>query len=664
MKYNTLLSLFTLFIATAGTTPVNAENSIYHRLAQEYLPSLAHELKAEKKNEKTLKQENKEASIAYKFGNIKPPIIGEAEKIKLLYGMATQQAEEDVQPPLLPTVCKDLELFTNTGGNPTRSVFSSIDRTKTTAGKIALQKMLLCPLSDIEQLQARQAIVKELISNKELFEQLDEQLDRIKQHENDMIWFWKDLDTEVHQHFDTVYFTHEYLTPLNKKSIALSSWSRFCTVVLPGISLYAAWYIFSMLKDVVYYTYHYENDTKKQCLNYGYVGFMTLYFSILNKLTINKAIDTCTTENGIHEKMAHVHSYIDSIRSLATTVSSTAGLNHYEATLALKPSQEQQAQELLEVLDNGCFDKEPSIIRNKGVILSSFKMMFDAKDNLIPAMLASGEVDAYLSIAKLYKENETHPRAPYCFAEFESGVWYEELCGPNNIIDARFSPVLNITNLWHPFINQDCVVTNSIKLGSTSRPKDMLLTGPNAGGKSTILKSIAVAVILAQTFGIAPAQEIRLTPFHTINTYLNIPDATGQESLFQAEMRRAHELLDSITHLKEKQCALSIMDEIFTGTNPEEGRAGAYGITRALSEMRNSINIITTHYKELTRLEVETGGTIKNFKVSVIEYEDGSIEPTYKLEPGISHQQIALKLLKNSKLNATMIDYAYQAFNQ
>jgi DNA mismatch repair protein MutS len=224
--------------------------------------------------------------------------------------------------------------------------------------------------------------------------------------------------------------------------------------------------------------------------------------------------------------------------------------------------------------------------------------------------------------------------------------------------------MLELTDVWHPLIDQNVVISNNVVLGGSHPTKDMLITGPNAGGKSTALKSIALGAILAQSFGIVPAKKAVLTPFCAINTYLNIPDSVGQESLFQAEMRRAHELFSSLENLDGNRFALSIMDEIFTGTNPEEGEAGARGVAYNLALLNNSINIVTTHYKGLTTLEDDTNGVIKNFKVSVIEDTEGNITPTYKLERGISHQRVALKLLKKSGFNKNIINTAYAAFNK
>ena len=87
-----------------------------------------------------------------------------------------------------------------------------------------------------------------------------------------------------------------------------------------------------------------------------------------------------------------------------------------------------------------------------------------------------------------------------------------------------------------------------------------------------------------------------------------------------------------------------ILDEIFTGTNPEEGKEGSRQVINLLNKQVNNIAIIATHYHDLTDLEEKTKGHIKNYKVSV-DRVNGKIKYLYKLEPGISDQKIALELV-------------------
>ena len=136
-------------------------------------------------------------------------------------------------------------------------------------------------------------------------------------------------------------------------------------------------------------------------------------------------------------------------------------------------------------------------------------------------------------------------------------------------------------------------------------PCNSIITGPNAGGKSTIIKSIGISLLTSQTLGLAFADNLQFTPFHILNSYLNIPDCKGKESLFEAEMHRSLDHIKMCKNLPEEQRSFIIMDEIFSSTNPHEGISGAYAIAKKMASFDNSVCVITTHFTQLTNLESE-----------------------------------------------------------
>ena len=83
--------------------------------------------------------------------------------------------------------------------------------------------------------------------------------------------------------------------------------------------------------------------------------------------------------------------------------------------------------------------------------------------------------------------------------------------------------------------------------------------------------------------------------------YLNIPDTSGRDSLFQAESRRCKEILDCITANSTKR-HFGIFDELYSGTNPYEAVASAYGYIHHISGMKNVDFMLTTHYISLCEL--------------------------------------------------------------
>ena len=148
------------------------------------------------------------------------------------------------------------------------------------------------------------------------------------------------------------------------------------------------------------------------------------------------------------------------------------------------------------------------------------------------------------------------------------------------------------------------------------------------------------------------------TPFKFIETHLNIADNVNSgHSLFKAEVIRAQELINKVQEAKKGEFIYTIFDEVFNGTSPKEGAAAAYGVAKHLGKFSNNICFIATHFSIMTDLEKNTE-TYKNYKVSVVKEDDGTIRNLYKVEPGISHQYIALDILKNEGLSGSILEEA------
>ena len=212
--------------------------------------------------------------------------------------------------------------------------------------------------------------------------------------------------------------------------------------------------------------------------------------------------------------------------------------------------------------------------------------------------------------------------------------------------------------MWHPAMPRAASVPNVVELGEHHR--NMLITGPNAGGKSTVLKAIAANVLLAQSLGICASEHAALTPVACLRTQINVPDARGQRSLFEAEMHRCKSSLDAAkAAAADGRHALVVIDEMFSSTNPVEGIAGAFAVARKLGEVPRCTSVISTHYIYLTKLSKETKASFKNYRVSVnIDPDTKEMTYPYTLTPGISRQHVALQLLKMKGFDDDILDQA------
>ncbi|MFT6765665.1 MAG: hypothetical protein ACJAZS_000546 [Alteromonas naphthalenivorans] len=303
-------------------------------------------------------------------------------------------------------------------------------------------------------------------------------------------------------------------------------------------------------------------------------------------------------------------------------------------------------QKLINLLRTNTFTGQASYFSLKGRVLAAYSLMQDVKEELAPALRALGEVDALVSTTKLYQKSQDQ-NVRYSFPTY---------------LDKE-QPEITLSNMWNPFVPVEKTVTNSIALGG-SQSQNVILTGPNAGGKSTFLKGISLSVLMAQTLGIAPVEELAFTPFAKINTYMNITDDTaGGNSLFKSEVLRAQALLQTIKNLDSKEFSLSIMDEMFSGTSPKEGAAAGYSVADNISQNTNSILLLATHFPLLTNLEKDTGN-FKNYQVRIVRHKNGGFSYPFKLEKGIADQNVAMDILKEQGFDSSIVDNANAILNR
>ena len=196
---------------------------------------------------------------------------------------------------------------------------------------------------------------------------------------------------------------------------------------------------------------------------------------------------------------------------------------------------------------------------------------------------------------------------------------------------------------YYPALINESFVTND-----TNLTKNMVITGPNAAGKTTFLKTTMLNIIFTQQFGCGFYSECGLTPYTHLHSYLNIPDTSGRDSLFQAESRRCKEIIDKVVLSEEIETDhhFCIFDELYSGTNPVEATKSAYAFLSWLSQRNNVDFILTTHYVDICSKFKKQGGRIGNWKMDAIEDESGDIHYTYRLVKGISKIQGAIKVLR------------------
>ncbi|WMJ08243.1 DNA mismatch repair protein MutS [Nitrosomonas sp. sh817] len=194
----------------------------------------------------------------------------------------------------------------------------------------------------------------------------------------------------------------------------------------------------------------------------------------------------------------------------------------------------------------------------------------------------------------------------------------------------------------HPVVEQQVenFVANDVQLDAehTGKPRMLIITGPNMGGKSTYMRQIALIALLAHCGSYVPAKRVRVGMLDQIFTRIGAADdlASGR-STFMVEMTETANILHNATAQ-----SLVLMDEVGRGTSTFDGLALAFAITRHLLTKNRSFTLFATHYFELTKL-AEEFRQLQNVHLDAVEYKH-RIVFLHKVAEGPASQSYGLQV--------------------
>ncbi|KAI8895574.1 muts domain V-domain-containing protein [Globomyces pollinis-pini] len=237
----------------------------------------------------------------------------------------------------------------------------------------------------------------------------------------------------------------------------------------------------------------------------------------------------------------------------------------------------------------------------------------------------------------------------------------EPICRPE-FIQGTDESVLDLVELKHPCMMESLgsdFIPNDLQLGKENGNM-VLLTGPNMGGKSTLLRQSCIAVIMAQLGCFIPAQHCRLTPFDRIFTRIGANDnIMAGQSTFMVELSETSKILQEATPR-----SLVILDELGRGTSTFDGYAIAYSVLYHLVTHIGCLGLFSTHYGSLTN-DFENNPLVQLKYMSFCVDEDSQqVLFLYKLTPGKCPSSYGMNVAALAQIPKEIIDSAKKASNE
>jgi DNA mismatch repair protein MutS len=253
------------------------------------------------------------------------------------------------------------------------------------------------------------------------------------------------------------------------------------------------------------------------------------------------------------------------------------------------------------------------------------------RDGLMSVAKAIGQMDMLQSFAWLaFKENYVRPAISTSSRRL--------------ILKACRHPVVE------KFVGRHEFVANDIFLNE--KKSQMLITGPNMAGKSTVMRQTAIAAILCQTGAFVPAFEAEMPIFDRIFTRVGASDDLSRgQSTFMVEMSEAAEILRKATGK-----SLVILDEVGRGTSTTDGLAIAASIMNDLSDRIKCFTMFATHYHELVPMMAQYPNII-TAKTEVVEKTDGIVF-THRLVAGASASSFGIEVARLAGVPGHVLELA------
>ena len=576
--------------------------------------------------------------------NVSLDNLNEVFKIPIIYNNCSKKLNE--------TIINDLELITSIDKEES-SIYDNIFNLTNKPSKKVVEQFSNYYTTDTKYLKDTQKLITSF--NKEEINTIYNKHNFGDFELNDVVSSWEEIKAETGFCEKYLFIDWKFAKELNNNSSFLQLMSiyniaspilslclpifvlivPFFIIKLRGIELNIKQYI-EILKSIIsthaiFKVFTQFNDVDTSQKIYLIISSAFYLFSIYQNILI------CIR---FYSNIQKIHTYIFKFKKyIAHTInimnyhsSKSCKLTKYhEFNIATETNKDVLVKLYEEINNISPFTFSFSKIREIGHIMYVFYKLYD-NDIYNNALLYSFGFNGYFSMINQVKTNIIENKlVKTTFTTKKKKTIFKKMYYPKLINDEE-----------QKIIKNDCNLN-----------KNMIITGPNASGKTTTLKTALINIILSQQIGYGCFESLKMYPYDNIYCYLNIPDTSGRDSLFQAEARRCKDIIDSINESPDKT-HFCIFDELFSGTNPEEAVVSAFAFMDYIIKNENVTCLLTTHYVKLCK-KLAKNKFIKNYSMKTVKKND-NFEYTYLMEEGISKIKGGLKVLKDMNYPKEILD--------
>mgnify|MGYP006078624527 FL=1 len=493
--------------------------------------------------------------------------------------------------------------------------------------KILLNNIIKNPINNKELLLKRQ--------NSYFLDYDDDSFDILKEYENDILWIYKlneeiDNDNAINILFPTSIFwklINEYEYLLDSYHIYRILFVPLSALFYPLTAFFAPYYYvkkylkfdisvysyFSVIKN--FFSIFFQNTGNFKYNIFKFIVFCLYIFLYLYSIYQNFEFSYMLykTKKILHKKMQGVINFINESNKI---------INYFNNNIA-------NVNNIISCYVTSDINYNVINITNTMTNIYKFwKNKNNIKDIIDNLLITIYTLDIINQISK------TKFNLNYSFPQYNNQI-------------------TQIWNMKNPLLS-DMQISNPLSLN-----KNIIITGPNAAGKTTYVKSLLSNIILSQTIGLTYSNKSLIKIYDCIYSFMRINDELGSKSYFEAEAELCAKMINKSIDIQNlNKSGIFFMDEPMHSTPPIEGISTAYAVCEKIGTNTNVDLLITTHFFKLTTLENTYPYNFINLSVNAIHNIDNTFTFPYKIKKGSSNQCIAIELLDKKNFPEDVINSA------